>query len=70
MATEITNHCPLILFEYNSQVVRASSDSGPGGPYYHAEVVLPPFHHNPTFIGPCMADMSPRYAFRRLAPTS
>ena len=46
MATEITNHCPLILFEYNSQVVRATSDAGPGGPYRHAEVVLPPFHHN------------------------
>ena len=52
MATEITNHCPLILFEYNSQVVRAVSDAGPAGPYRHAEVVLPPFHHNPTFVGP------------------
>ena len=35
------------------QVVRAESISGdPGGPYRHSEVVLPPFHHNPTIVGP------------------
>lgn len=52
MATEIANKCPLILFEYNSQVVRAVSKTGAGGPYIRAETVLPPFHHNPTFVGP------------------
>jgi hypothetical protein len=53
MVMEIKNHCPLILFEYNSMVVRAISRTGDaGGPYDHAEVVLPPFHHNPTFVGP------------------
>ena len=51
MVTEIKNHCPLILFEYNSQVVRAVSKAV-AGPYEKAEVVLPPFHHNPTFVGP------------------
>eukprot|EP00040_Diaphanoeca_grandis_P013761 m.69504 g.69504 ORF g.69504 m.69504 type:complete len:434 (+) comp24099_c0_seq1:91-1392(+) len=52
-ATEIKNSCPLILFEYNSQVIRAESDSGEiGGPYTKADVVLPPFHHNPTIVGP------------------
>jgi len=52
LATEIARQCPLIMFEYNSQVIRAVSDGGPGGPYRHAEVILPPFHHNPTIAGP------------------
>lgn len=34
MATEIKNQCPLILFEYNSQVIRAvSQGADAGGPY-------------------------------------
>jgi len=34
-------------------VVRAvSAGTDAGGPYTHAETVLPPFHHNPTFVGP------------------
>eukprot|EP00729_Bicosta_minor_P009446 gene9446-31613_t len=53
MATEIKDHCPLILFQYNSMVVRAvSTTADAGGPYVHQETVLPPFHHNPTFVGP------------------
>jgi len=53
MATEIKRHCPLILFQYNSMVVRAESTTDDaGGPYVHKETVLPPFHHNPTFVGP------------------
>lgn len=52
LATEITNRCPLNFFEYNSQVIRAVSETGPGGPYAKAEVVLPPFHHNPALVGP------------------
>ena len=53
MATEIKHDCPLILFQYNSMVIRAVSAGGDaGGPYHHEEVVLPPFHHNPTFVGP------------------
>ena len=47
MVTEIKNHCPLILFQYNSMVVRAESTTADaGGPYSHKEVVQPPFHHN------------------------
>lgn len=56
-ATEIANKCPLILFEYNSQVVRLVGDS-PTGPFTRQEVVLPPFHHNPTAVG--------TFAFREL----
>jgi hypothetical protein len=50
-ATEIAHRCPLILFMNDSTVIRAESDS-PTGPYTKKEVVLPPFHHNPTIIGP------------------
>jgi hypothetical protein len=50
-ATEIAHRCPLILFMNDSSVVRAEADS-PVGPYVHKETVLPPFHHNPTTIGP------------------
>jgi hypothetical protein len=44
----------LILFQYNSQVIRAVGEAGAdaGGPYTKEEVILPPFHHNPTFVGP------------------
>ena len=53
LVTEIKNACPLILFQYNSQVVRAvSAGADAGGPYTRAGTVLPPFHHNPSIIGP------------------
>eukprot|EP00750_Incisomonas_marina_P008108 INCI15235.1.p1 GENE.INCI15235.1~~INCI15235.1.p1 ORF type:complete len:430 (+),score=59.30 INCI15235.1:234-1523(+) len=53
MVTEIAKQCPLILFEQNSQVaLTRSASKTAAGPYEHLEVVLPPFHHNPTFIGP------------------
>lgn len=52
-ATEIAAGCPLFAFEYDSTVMRGVSTSGhAGGPYVHEEVVLPPFHHNPTIVGP------------------
>lgn len=36
-----------------SQVPVTKSVSGqPEGPYEHVQVVFPPFHHNPTFVGP------------------
>ncbi len=50
-ATEIAHRCPLILFMNDSSVIRAEADS-PTGPYSRKETVLPPFHHNPTIIGP------------------
>lgn len=50
-ATEIAHRCPLILFMNDSTVIRAEADS-PTGPYTRKETVLPPFHHNPTIIGP------------------
>jgi hypothetical protein len=51
--TEMANQCPLLLFEANSMVVRAVSTTAlPDGPYVHEETVLPPFHHNPTVVGP------------------
>jgi hypothetical protein len=50
-ATEIAHRCPLILFMNDSSVIRAEADS-PTGPYRRKETVLPPFHHNPTIIGP------------------
>lgn len=41
------------LFQYNSRIVRAVSQSDSAmGPYVHAETVLPPFHHNPNLVGP------------------
>ena len=53
LVTEIAERCPLILFEQNSQVALTKSVSGqPEGPYEHVQVVFPPFHHNPTFVGP------------------
>lgn len=54
VATEILNHCPLILFMYNSQIIRAVAEAGAdaGGPYRKADVLFPPFHHNPTIVGP------------------
>ncbi len=51
IVTEIKNSCPLILFEYNSMIVRATSKDA-RGPYIHKEIILPPFHHNPTILGP------------------
>ena len=52
-ATEIANHCPLILFMNNSMVIRAESTTdSAAGPYAHAGVVRLPFAHNPTAIGP------------------
>jgi hypothetical protein len=50
-ATQIAQRCPLILFMNNSEVVRAEA-TNPAGPYTFKQVVLPPFHHNPTAIGP------------------
>lgn len=50
-ATEIAHRCPLILFMNDSTVIRAEAES-PTGPYTRKETVLPPFHHNPTVIGP------------------
>ena len=56
--TEIKNKCPLILFQYNSQVVRAVSASANVASSYtrvsdaEGGTILPPFHHNPTLIGP------------------
>jgi len=53
LVTEIQAACPLILFQYNSRIVRAVSQSDSVmGPYVHAETVLPPFHHNPHLVGP------------------
>ena len=51
IATEIAQQCPLILFMNNSQIVRATASS-PAGPYTRQQTVLPPFRHNPTFVGP------------------
>lgn len=50
-ATEIAKECPLILFMNNSRVIHATSKL-PGGPYVKQSTVLPPFHHNPTAVGP------------------
>eukprot|EP00041_Stephanoeca_diplocostata_P018125 m.377693 g.377693 ORF g.377693 m.377693 type:complete len:396 (+) comp20926_c2_seq11:178-1365(+) len=50
-ATEITLQCPLILFMNNSQVIHAVSSQA-SGPYSKRATVLPPFHHNPTAVGP------------------
>jgi hypothetical protein len=50
-ATQIAKRCPLILFMNNSEVMRAEADS-PAGPFTFKQVILPPFHHNPTAIGP------------------
>lgn len=50
-ATEIAERCPLMLFMNNSQVIHAVADK-PGGPYVKLATVLPPFHHNPTAVGP------------------
>ena len=49
--TQIKAKCPLILFMNNSEVVRAEADNA-AGPFMLKQVILPPFHHNPTAIGP------------------
>eukprot|EP00927_Polykrikos_kofoidii_P051277 TRINITY_DN45067_c0_g1_i1.p1 TRINITY_DN45067_c0_g1~~TRINITY_DN45067_c0_g1_i1.p1 ORF type:complete len:421 (-),score=51.22 TRINITY_DN45067_c0_g1_i1:198-1412(-) len=48
-ASEFANGCSLGQWSPNSQVVRATS-AELMGPYERQEVVLPPFHHNPTLI--------------------
>lgn len=44
---EFANGCTLGQWSPNSQVIRATSESV-WGPYVKQELVLPPFHHNPT----------------------
>lgn len=51
-AAEMALGCPLALWQNNSLIVRAVSQSGPLGPYVKAEEVYPVFHHNPTILGP------------------
>jgi hypothetical protein len=51
-ASQFSNCCPLVMWTNNSQVVRATSKSGPAGPYTFAEEVYSEFHHNPSVIGP------------------
>ena len=46
-AAEMTRGCPLGKFNNNSAIRRAVSPH-PGGPFAPAEIVFPPFAHNPT----------------------
>jgi hypothetical protein len=48
---EMTNGCPIGDYITNSQIVHATADS-PLGPFAIQSLALPPFHHNPTIIGP------------------
>eukprot|EP01051_Picozoa_sp_SAG22_P006635 SAG22_NODE_440_length_10484_cov_19.751661_9_plen_429_part_00 len=44
--SEFTQGCDVGQWISNSQVIRAVSTTGPGGPYHFQEVVAPVFHHN------------------------
>jgi hypothetical protein len=50
--SEMAAGCPLWLFENNSYVARAVSDTGPGGPYTHVGTVEAPFAHSVQAVGP------------------
>ena len=45
---EMTHNCTLNDYGSNSRIIRATSTTGPAGPYAFAEVVVAPFAHNPT----------------------
>ena len=45
---EMTRNCTLNDYGSNSRIIRATSTSGPMGPYTFASVVVAPFAHNPT----------------------
>ena len=49
-AAEFTAHCGLDAWSPTSRVVRATSTTGPLGPYAFAQEVVAAFAHNPTVI--------------------
>ena len=50
--SQFLNQCPLAYWNHNSVVARALSSTGPAGPYHYEETLFPPFHHNPSAVGP------------------
>jgi hypothetical protein len=47
-ASQMANHCPLGLWQNNSLVVHAIAGNVTGPYTLQKELVLPPFHHNPS----------------------
>ena len=47
-ASQMANHCPLGTWQNNSLVVHAIADKIAGPYELQPELVLPPFHHNPS----------------------
>lgn len=45
---EMEGHCGLSSWESNSAIRLAVSRAGPEGPFERAQILLPPFAHNPT----------------------
>ena len=52
LVSEMALGCPLQLFQNNSYIVRAISETGPGGPFRHLDTVLPPLSFSVQAIGP------------------
>ena len=52
LVSEMASGCPLWLFENNSFVARAVSNTGAGGPYRHVDTARIPFSHSVQAIGP------------------
>ena len=48
-AAEMTEHCGIGAWDYNSRIIRATSDS-PGGKYERTEVVWEVFSHEPEVV--------------------
>jgi hypothetical protein len=45
----MSNHCGLSVWQHQSTVVKATSDS-PSGPFIHEKLVIPPQAHNPYYV--------------------
>ncbi|KAI0012697.1 hypothetical protein F4779DRAFT_614420 [Xylariaceae sp. FL0662B] len=50
IVSQFARGCGLSGWRPFSTVVRAESKTGPAGPYYYAQELFGPFHHNPTTI--------------------
>lgn len=49
-ASEFANHCDISKWSPNSRIIRATSTTGPEGPYTYSDTVVTPFAHNPKVV--------------------